>query len=127
MFLALTINNIDRLNLIRTFINPTSAGKVWVQHVTIAFQPDMDTILEFAPKMNQFFQIEVLGFVKDEKASALIVRLFDIQSKNKFPHITLQTAEGIPPKYSNELIATAETINWEVDHLTFKGKLELFP
>lgn len=53
------------------------------------------------------FTIKVKGLAYNDKAACLVVEL-DPKSPdccNKHPHITLATAEGIPPVYSNDMLA----------------------
>jgi hypothetical protein len=53
------------------------------------------------------FTVKVKGLAYNDKAACLIVKL-DPKSPdccNKHPHITLATAEGVPPVYSNDMLA----------------------
>jgi len=66
----------------------------------------------------------VLGYAKDDKAEALLVSTGGIHSDNANPHITISTAPGVAPVYSNELLSKG---NEGVDEsLTLHGTVGSF-
>jgi hypothetical protein len=69
-----------------------------LHHCTIQF--GQDTIVS-DDLLNQFVDIEVYGYVEDEKANAFLVR--KNLSTNKNPHITISVDENTKPVYSNTL------------------------
>lgn len=80
---------------------PPKHPKVFAHHSTIAFKPsDLDGI-----ELGKETVIKIIGRVTDEKGDVLLVE--NIKSNQKYPHITLSCAEGVPPMYSNELIEKA--------------------
>jgi Fungal tRNA ligase phosphodiesterase domain len=76
-------------------------------HVTLSFKPDEGTVSTFRLLVGKKLFIEVKGYALDAKAEAVIVSIPPLASQNKIPHITLSTAEGVPPVYSNTLLGEA--------------------
>jgi hypothetical protein len=68
---------------------------LYSHHSTIEFKPTDVSNLPIGEEIN----IKVIGRLTNDKVDALIVS--NPLSKNKFPHITLSTAEGIKPFQSN--------------------------
>lgn len=75
---------------------------VLAHHSTIAFRPGSLAGIEVGKRQ----KLKIIGRVTDGKADALLVE--NPKSTNTHPHITLSTGKGIPPTYSNEMIANAE-------------------
>lgn len=76
-------------------------------HVTLSFKPDDSTVEAFKLLVGHKLFIEVKGYALDDKAEAVIVSIPPIASQNRVPHVTISTAEGVPPVYSNTLLETA--------------------
>ena len=68
-------------------------------HVTLEFRPG-----KLPSNLGKKVNLEVYGYANDEKADAVAVKLNDVESEKEIPHITLSVADGIGPKYSNELL-----------------------
>ena len=68
---------------------------LYSHHSTIEFKPTDISNLPIGEEIN----IKVIGRLTNDKVDVLVVR--NPLSKNKFPHITLSTAEGIKPFQSN--------------------------
>jgi hypothetical protein len=65
--------------------------------------------LEFAPKfmpdnVGDEIIVDVIGHSFDISGEALVVSLNTMRSANDVPHITISTANGIKPYYSNKLL-----------------------
>jgi hypothetical protein len=71
-------------------------------HTTIKFKPTPEDIEK--ANLGQKVTINVIGYAEDEKGQAVVVS--GIDSGNKNPHITISTASGTSPVYSNELLET---------------------
>jgi len=69
-------------------------------HVTLAFRPG-----KLPENLGEIVNLTVYGYANDNKADAVSVKLYDIESTNEIPHITLSVSEGTRPVYSNELLA----------------------
>lgn len=88
---------------------PALYPNVYGDHITLIFNPtekEKDFLKDWEDEEgNVSCEFEVIGYVQDEFCQALIVEqddgVFDVA---EFPHITISTAEGIPPKYSKELL-----------------------
>ena len=90
----------DTAELFRLF--PPVHKNKYGHHMTIAFRPkDLEGI-----KIGRQSELKIIGRVVDGGADALLVETN--LSNNQFPHITLSTAEGVKPQYSNDMLATAE-------------------
>ena len=87
---------------------PPGHARVVAHHITLGFKPKPEEIAVFP--IGKKVRFEVLGFVADENAKAVVVRPKDtddwkvLYSKNRIPHITLSLADGISPVYSNNLL-----------------------
>jgi hypothetical protein len=89
----------DISELLKKF--PPKHVKVFGHHSTIAFRPNDLTGIEIG-KESKF---KIIGRVSDEMGDVLIVE--NTRSENKIPHITLSCAEGVVPKYSQDLLEKA--------------------
>lgn len=81
----------------------------WVKahHMTIAFNPPLDRFEQlYKPQIGQPVRLAVVGVAQDDKAQAVLV---EGPSANARPHITISCADGIPAKYSNELLSSGWT------------------
>ena len=74
---------------------PQVHPNLYSHHSTIQFKPTDISNLPIGEEIN----IKVIGRLTNDKVDALIVS--NPLSKNKFPHITLSTAQGIKPFQSN--------------------------
>lgn len=79
-------------------------------HMTIEFYKKgvAKNLLPLEDLVGSSIELKIKGYALDDKALAI---LLDVPSKlsayvtNQHPHITIATAPGIKPKYSNELLA----------------------
>lgn len=83
---------------------PALHPEVHANHVTIIYAP-RDEEIE-AAGIGQRVPIRVLAVAADEQGQAVRVQLprHLEQMSNRIPHITISTAEGVAPMYSNTLI-----------------------
>ncbi len=68
-------------------------------HITLQFRPKT-----LPDNLGQLVNFTVYGYAKDNKADAVSVKLYDVESNNPIPHITLSVNENVKPVYSNELL-----------------------
>lgn len=80
--------------------------KVFAHHVTLRFKPSEAELARF--DIGAQALVQVLGYAEDEKAQAVLVRP-SVASANRHPHITVATDHGVPPVYSNDLLAKGYT------------------
>ena len=66
-------------------------------------------------------KLKVIGYSSDEKGQAVVVS--GVDSSNKIPHITISTADGVSPVYSNELLLGDVT---EVDGIELEAQIGFF-
>lgn len=81
---------------------------VHADHVTIAFKPSEEDLkaLRKALPFGSRVPLKITGYAVDDKGQALTVELPPElrEHTRRSPHITLSTAPGVEPIYSNELI-----------------------
>lgn len=82
-------------------------SNVHCHHLTLSFRPsDEEWAKDYATIEGQTLELSVVGIAADDKGQAALVALpLGIACKNANPHVTISCAEGIAPKYSNDLIA----------------------
>ena len=88
---ALFVNDVN--NLQRMF--PPVFSNLYYHHSTIEFAPKDATNIELGRKVS----LKIIGRITTDRVDALLVD--NAKSKNKYPHITLSTAEGVKPFESN--------------------------
>ena len=84
---------------------PPVHAKVIAHHVTMAFAPDAAILAKYAPMEGQRIRVPVTALAVDDKAQAVLV---GAESENEFPHVTISVADGINPRYSNDLLASGD-------------------
>jgi Fungal tRNA ligase phosphodiesterase domain len=77
--------------------------KIWAHHMTMKFKPTPEE-LEATP-LGEKVKLRVIGWAADEKGQAVLVEPEGVASANAHPHITIATAPGTGPVYSNDLLA----------------------
>lgn len=78
---------------------------VYAHHATMAFNPDMETFERYRVLEGQRIRVPVTAVAVDDKAQAVLV---GIESENDYPHITISCAEGVKPRYSNDLFTVTD-------------------
>ena len=73
---------------------PPVHSQVWSHHSTIEWRPE-----QLEVPIGERVRLHILGRLTTERVDVLLVD--NPLSKNKYPHITLSTAEGVPPVDSN--------------------------
>lgn len=103
--------------------NPTGILKnVYLHHMTIAFRP---TIFEYNQlDYGKETTLYLVGIAGNEKAQAFLVETV-LPVKNKYPHITISTAEGVSPAYSNQLFDEVECVQL-IDPIELKARIGWF-
>ena len=79
---------------------------IYAHHLTLAYRPSRTVWEKYQDLIGKKIVLHVTGLLIDSKAQAAIVT--GCPSENEHPHITISCAEGIPPKYSNELMQIKE-------------------
>ena len=77
-------------------------------HMTIKFKPSVEEVVSLP--IGQDVTLKIVGYASDDRGQAVLVA--GVDSTNELPHITVSTAEGVSPVYSNELLSAGVT---EVD------------
>lgn len=92
---------VDDAELLKRQFPPVHPNEYY-DHCTLEFQPKYGRT---GVCVGEKTELQIIGRVTDDKVDALLVS--DPKSKNKNPHITLSTAEGVKPSRSNESIMYA--------------------
>ncbi len=98
IYVGVFLDNVQRERLLAAV--PAKHGTVHADHVTLVFRPSPQEVGRYL--LGSTVELEIVGEVFDEKGQAAIVS--GAVSCNKHPHITIATAPGTKPVYSNELL-----------------------
>lgn len=85
---------VDDIYALQRLFSPVYSN-IYYHHSTIEFAPKDASNIEVGKKI----KLEIIGRITTDKVDALLV--VNPKSKNKYPHITLSTAEGVKPFESN--------------------------
>lgn len=91
---------------------------IFADHMTIKFRPSEAEVAKLA--LGEEATIHVIGWAADERGQAVLVRS-DVPSANQNPHITVATAKGTSPVYSNKLLGQGHT---NVSGPTLRGVID---
>jgi len=116
-YLALVLDEDSKKVLLEKL--PPRYKNVYSHHVTVVYEPTEDEYNKYKDLLGKTFDIQVVGYTKDDKCDAAFVRV-PISIKNAYPHITLST-NNIDPVYSNELLKKGYR---EIKDFTISGVLE---
>jgi hypothetical protein len=104
-YLGLFLTPESQRKLLKQF--PPKHGEVHADHVTLQFKPTKEqmTALKRRRRLGDRVDVEVVGYAEDGQAQAVVVKLpEDLKLDGRTPHVTLSTAKGVEPRYSNELL-----------------------
>lgn len=85
----------------RTSVRKPLLPVIFADHVTLKFRPSKAEVEKTPVGENAL--VQVIGFAEDEKGQAVLVRP-SVSSSNHMPHVTISTAHGVNPVYSNQLL-----------------------
>ena len=100
-------------------------GTIFAEHVTVEIEPTDELLEKFGE--GERIPINVVGECYDDKAQAVLIQLPEffeqyIREKDRLPHVTISTAKGVSPVYSNELVRSGE--NFTPQHLLLQGHVK---
>lgn len=106
-------------------------------HVTLAHKRShgVTAVANYGPYVNHDVPIDIKSLLFSDKLAALeaetgIVDGEKLISKNEWPHVTLWTAQGVPPKEANmlpQLHAQGKATRLQIDPpITVTGVLDFF-
>lgn len=117
-YLALVLDDESQEELQHHF--PPKHTQVYSHHMTVVYKPDQLQYEKYSPLLGKVYTMTVVGYAIDAKGEAVLIET-DISVSNTFPHVTISTAFGIPPVYSNLLMAKGVT---KCKELLLSGKLQ---
>lgn len=92
----------------RSFVGTPLHPNVFAHHMTLAYNPSEKQRAQ--TPVGIVVQVRVAGYAQDEFGQAVIVTSKGGPvSLNKHPHVTVATAIGVEPFYSNELLSRGWT------------------
>lgn len=123
-FLAVKLDKPSRKALMKWWVGgwqrPALLPNVHANHVTLKFEPSASDLE--GVELGAEVEVKVVGWTADEFAQAVRVEL-PLKSANPIPHVTVATAKGTPPVYSNKLLTRGvktvrgPTLRGTVEHL----------
>ena len=120
LYVGVFLQKTDRERLLLAV--PPRHETVHADHLTLIFRPSKDEFSNYVLGVEQ--QFLVVGEVFDEKGQAVLVT--GVDSKNAYPHITISTAIGTKPVYSNELFVKS-TVRVFDEPVRLVGIVDAFP
>lgn len=82
---------------------PPMHPNVYAEHVTLKFKPTASEMEKWGGLIGLEIEIYVASIAQDARGQAVRV-LLDADCDNVNPHVTISTANGTKPAYSNELL-----------------------
>jgi hypothetical protein len=124
VYIGIFLSPAERAKLLRDF--PPMYENVFADHVTLVFGPKASDLGNYP--FGSIVRLKAVGYAQDQKGTALLVDLPPEIKKltKKTPHITISTASGVPPVYSNQLISKPANIT-RVSPKIYEGTLDGFP
>lgn len=101
---------------------PPAFARVYADHLTLAFRPTAEEVA--AAPLGQTVTLELVGHVQGQGVHVAVV---DYPLKQQVAHITIATAEGVPPKQSNALLAERPSLEAFTPFLRLEGVVDTFP
>jgi hypothetical protein len=93
-------------NMLRRMISPIHPV-LHANHVTLVLDPTPEQLLQ--AREGARVPMRVVGHAVDSKAQAVAVEMpKHLYMDERTPHITISTAEGVEPSYSNSIISKAK-------------------
>jgi len=104
IYVGVFIDKMDRQRLIKAF--PPVHPQVWADHMTIKFRDNpADSVDASEFPLGKTITMKVVGTAVDTKAQAVVVQPQGIKvEEGRTPHITISTAAGVNPRYTNTLL-----------------------
>lgn len=99
-----------------------------IDHVTLVFKPSSEHIALLKPIAERIVPFSATSMYFDSKGQAVRVSLPDFGLGSDHPmlaHVTISCAAGVPPKYSQELIAKG--FNIPLIPILLQGLVDSFP
>lgn len=124
VYIGIFLTPSSRAQLLRDF--PAVHENVFADHVTLVFRPKESDLANF--DFGSIVRLKVVGYAQDQDGSAVLVDLPPEIEKlsQRNPHITISTAPGIKPFYSNKLISKPGNVE-RVSPKTYEGVIDGFP
>lgn len=124
VYIALFLDSQDRRRLFKTF--PPEHSVKLAHHMTLWHFADGEDMRPQDPPWGKAVAVKVIAEVADNKAQALLVRppTKFRSSSGRFPHVTLSTAPGVSPAYSNDLLRkNSEVADIRKGYPAFKARV----
>ena len=100
IYVGAFLTDMSRQKLLRNF--PPKYENVHADHTTLVYDPSEEEVSQFP--IGKQVRLKVTGYVEDTNAQAVLVEPQGTRTLNRIPHITISTAPGVKPEYSNTLL-----------------------
>jgi len=113
-------------NKILTFFEPKYPN-IYADHLTLAFKSNLLPV-----NFGEQSELKILRYVYNDYCQAIECQILNkkIKCNNLHPHITISTADGVPPNYSNKLLSLPEnqctSVNVFNQDIILTGKIGVF-
>lgn len=108
VYAALFLTDSSKDKLLKAI--PPEHQNVYGDHITVAFGKALSARLDrLETYLGERFVVNITGVSSDENGQAATISSnFPERIENDFPHITISTAEGVKPFYSNKLLSNRD-------------------
>jgi len=81
----------------------------YCDHMTIAFLPTPDQLLQLQSSIGITFVLKVVGYGQDDRGQAVVVQSSIVNLGQEVTHVTVSTRNDTSPVYSNDMLKTHQT------------------
>ena len=120
VYIGVFLSSSAHAELLRHF--PPIDPDVHAHHMSLFLKPSVEQLQEVPLGLE--VRIDVVGYAEDDQGQAVLVRPHGVSPAGRIPHITISTANGVAPVYSNQLLMG------DVMHVhgpTLEGVVDTFP
>lgn len=117
-FIAAVLDKESEEKLKKLAIHPN----IYCHHMTLAYRPDFEAWERYQDFLDKDITLVTIGMAKDDKGQAVLIE--GCPSENTYPHITISCADGVTPKYSNEMFSRQKT---EPIDIKLRARVEFIP
>ena len=104
IYVGVFLAKMDRQRLLKAI--PPVHPQIFADHLTLKFRDDPTDSIDISEfPIGKTVSLKVVGMAENDKAQAVVVQGIKPED-GRIPHITISTATGVNPQYSNELVGS---------------------